>query len=117
MYYPSRGIRTRRYKYIHNLFPELTFPHASDLYASRAWQGILKRKNKMMGVRSVEDYLYRPREELYDLERDPNEVNNVAGDAEYAEVLADLRQKTLAFRERTSDPWLILNNYVDPPPE
>ncbi|MFH1742427.1 MAG: sulfatase, partial [bacterium] len=117
MYYPSRGIRTRRYKYIHNLFPELTFPHASDLYASKTWQGILKRKDKRMGVRSVQDYLYRPREEIYDLERDPNEVNNVAGDAEYAQVLADLRQKTLAFRERTSDPWLILNNYADPPSE
>ena len=116
MYYPSRGIRTRRYKYIQNLFPELTYPHASDLYASKTWQGILKRKDRMMGVRSVQDYLYRAREELYDLERDPNEVKNVAGESRYAQILADLRRKTHDFRERTKDPWLILENYRDPPP-
>ncbi len=117
MYYPSRGIRTRRYKYINNLFPELTYPHASDLYASKTWQGILERKDPMMGVRSVQDYLYRPAEELYDLEKDPHEVNNVADDPDYREILAELRQKTHEFREYTRDPWLILDNYVDPPKE
>ena len=117
MLYPSRGIRTRKYKYIRNLTPEGAFPHASDLYASKTWQGILKRGDKMMGARSVNNYLYRPEEELYDLERDPNETDNLADNKMYASVLSELREKTHAFRERTNDPWLILDNYHDPPKE
>ena len=47
---------------------KLDFPFASDLYASASWQGILKRGEKMMGKRSVEAYVHRPLEELYDVE-------------------------------------------------
>lgn len=63
MYYPSRGVRTRKFKYLLNLFPGLEFPHASDLYASPTWQGLLKRGDQMMGKRSVNAYLFRPAEE------------------------------------------------------
>ncbi|KPL10585.1 hypothetical protein AMJ85_05500 [candidate division BRC1 bacterium SM23_51] len=110
MYYPSRGIRTRHHKYIHNLYPEVPFPHASDLLASPTWQGLLKRGEKMYGPRSVEAYLHRPLEEIYDLEKDPDEVRNVAGDPKYANVLAELRRKTVAFRKRTQDGWLGVHN-------
>jgi N-sulfoglucosamine sulfohydrolase len=40
MYYPMRGMRTTRYKYIRNLVPELEFPFASDLFASATWQSV-----------------------------------------------------------------------------
>jgi N-sulfoglucosamine sulfohydrolase len=111
MYYPTRGIRTRRFKYLNNLFPELEFPPASDLYASASWQAILRRKDGMMGKRTVKGYLHRDREELYDLSKDPEELKNAAGDPPYAEVLNELRQEVLDFRKRTNDAWLILRNY------
>jgi N-sulfoglucosamine sulfohydrolase len=111
MYYPTRGMRTRRFKYLNNLFPELEFPPASDLYASATWQAILRRKDGMMGKRSVKAYLHREREELYDLGSDPCELKNVAGDAGYAETLEAMRGEVLAFRRRTNDPWLILLDY------
>lgn len=114
MYYPSRGIRTRRYKYIHNLAHELPFPFASDLYAAPTWQGVLERGDRKYGPRSVKDYMYRAEEELYDLENDPDEVKNLARKRKYRTVLNDLRTRTLDFRRRTKDPWLILNNYTDP---
>jgi len=111
MYYPTRGIRTRRFKYLNNLFPELEFPPASDLYASASWQAILRRKDGMMGKRSVKAYLHRDREELYDLSNDPEELKNVAGDPSYGTVLEEMRRELLAFRRGTKDPWLILLNY------
>ena len=91
MYYPMRMIRTRTHKYILNLAHPLEFPCAGDLYDSPTWQGILKRGDKMLGLRGLDAFLHRPREELYDLEKDPDELKNVAADPNYAEVLADLR--------------------------
>jgi N-sulfoglucosamine sulfohydrolase len=107
MYYPMRSVRTRRHKYILNLANQLEFPTAGDLYGSPTWQGILERKEKMLGGRTLDAYVHRPREELYDLEKDPNEFKNVAADPVYASVLADLRKRMKDWQERTQDPWLV----------
>ena len=111
MYYPTRGIRTRQFKYLNNLFPELEFPPASDLYASASWQAILRREDGMMGKRGVKQYLHRDREELFDLSKDPHELENVAGNASYAAALDEVRGEVLSFRRETKDPWLILLDY------
>jgi N-sulfoglucosamine sulfohydrolase len=107
MYWPERMIRTRTHKYLLNLAHPLEFPTAADLYASPTWQGILKRGDDKMGVRSVKAYLNRPREELYDLEKDPHEVNNLADDPAHAATLKDLRARLRAWQEKTGDPWLV----------
>lgn len=117
MYYPSRGVRTPRFKYIHNLAHPLPFPFASDLWASKTWQGILERNAPLYGGRGVQDYLYRPEEELYDIVNDPYETRNLAEDPDYRETLVALRESTEAHRRRTKDPWLILNNYPLPDPD
>ncbi len=104
-YYPVRAVRTRNYKYIKNLFPELTYPFAADLWASATWQGILKDKLTHMGSRSVKAYLHRPSEELYNLKTDPDEVKNLAGDPQYKQILHDLRGRLNNFQNRTKDPW------------
>jgi N-sulfoglucosamine sulfohydrolase len=108
MYYPQRMCRTRKYKYIRNLAHQLTYPLASDLYDSLTWQSILKRGGKgMMGKRSVAQFLHRPAEELYDVEKDPAETHNLAGDAAHARTLAALRKKVREWQEKTKDPWLV----------
>jgi N-sulfoglucosamine sulfohydrolase len=71
--------------------------------------GRLKRGDRMMGQRSVASFLHRPEYELYDLSKDPDELRNVADDAAYAEVLADLRRRLQTWRQETNDPWLILD--------
>jgi N-sulfoglucosamine sulfohydrolase len=113
MYYPMRAVRTRKFHYIHNLFPELEYPFATDLFISKTWQGILKRKSKMMGKRKVSSYLKRPAEELYDIENDPVESKNLASDPAYKDVLEDMRKKLKAMQEKTDDPWLINDNYLE----
>jgi N-sulfoglucosamine sulfohydrolase len=106
MYYPVRGTRTRRYKYLRNLYPELEFPHASDLWESPTWQATVKRGGQL-GKRSLDAYLHRPAEELYDLEKDPDEVVNLAAQSQHRSMLERLRRETHEFRKRTGDPWLI----------
>lgn len=111
MYYPMRAVRTRRYKYILNLAHGLDFPFASDLFASFTWQGILERSDTKMGVRDIETYIHRPKEELYDLEKDPDEIINLAADPGHAAVLDGLRKKLRDFQERTKDPWVVKYRY------
>lgn len=116
MYYPMRGIRTRRHKYIRNLFPELEFPHASDLWASETWQAVLGQGDQArLGERPVQQYLHRAPEELYDLSADPHEVRNLAASPAHRTVLESLRARTHAFRRETRDPWLILSQYKGEP--
>ncbi|HJZ54075.1 MAG TPA: sulfatase [Gemmataceae bacterium] len=111
MYYPMRMIRTRTHKYILNLANILEYPHASDLWGSETWQGILKRGDKMMGQKSVDAFLHRPKEELYDLTADPNELKNLAADPAQAKLLDEMRTKLAAWRKQTNDPWLIKDQH------
>ncbi len=112
MYYPIRGMRTRQYKYLRNLFPELEFPHASDLWASGTWQSILSQGERgMIGKRPVGAYLHRAGEELYDITKDPDELTNLVRLTEHQGTLKQLRAGVHAWRKQTSDPWMILSNY------
>jgi N-sulfoglucosamine sulfohydrolase len=111
MYYPMRMVRTRTHKLIVNLAHELPVPSASDLYNSDTWQGILRRNDSMVGKRPREMFEHRPREEFFDLAKDPDELKNVAGDAAYADVLKDLRTKLKAWQVATRDPWLVKDTH------
>jgi hypothetical protein len=55
--------------------------------------------------RLLADYVSRrlPDEELFDLDQDPEGMNNLAGDSALAEKLAELRQAADAWAERTDD--------------
>ncbi len=111
MYYPMRVVRGRRWKLIYNLAHPLKYPFASDLQASATWQGALERGLTKYGQRSVEAYLHRPKFELYDLENDPHEVENLADAPEHAQVLAELKHKLRTFQEQTRDPWVVKWEY------
>jgi N-sulfoglucosamine sulfohydrolase len=110
-YYPMRSIRTRKYRYILNVAHGLDFSFASDLYGSKTWQAVLSSKLTTYGKRTVAEYIRRPKEELYDVESDPDEVRNLAADPKYAAVLAQLRAQVKAMREKTKDPWLHKEEY------
>lgn len=108
MYYPMRSITTRTHKYIVNLDHTKAFPFPSDLWASPSWQSVRTTGAKMLGQRSVADFLHRPKEELFDLTKDPHELKNVANDPANASVLVELRQRVRTWQQETNDPWTIL---------
>jgi N-sulfoglucosamine sulfohydrolase len=117
MYYPMRAVRTRGHKYVLNLAHPLEYPSASDLWGSEMWQGVLRRGDKFMGKREVKAYLHRPKEEFYDLGKDPNELVNLLADEKWTadatnQVLVAAHKNWLAeWRKKTNDPWLVKDQH------
>jgi len=117
MYYPMRMVRTRQWKYILNLAHPLDYPFASDLWGSDMWQGVLKRGDKFMGKREVAAFVKRPKEELYDLLKDPNELTNLLADPMWRDerpnklVHQAMRDYLGEWRKKTADPWLIKDQH------
>ena len=74
--YPTRAIRTERYRYIRNL--NHTIPHP-------------KRK------------ILNPYEELYDLQADPEELNNLAQNSDYDSIRGELSGKIDDWMTRIGD--------------
>lgn len=112
MYYPMRVVRTERYKLIWNIAAPLPYPFASDLWDAPTWQDIYKQgPQALYGKRTVKDYIQRPAFELYDLQADPHEAKNLAGDKTYAAQLAELKAKLKAFQTQTKDPWVLKWDY------
>jgi len=105
-YYPMRAIRTRTHSYILNLAHPLDYPIAGDVAGSPSWKAISADPSILIGRRSQAAYLKRSSEELYDLSRDPDELNNVAADPAYAAVKAALAERLRAVRAASKDPWL-----------
>lgn len=113
-YWPTRFVRTPRCKYHRNIAWQLDFPFASDLYASLTLEWIRRQASAegsdgdvMVGARSLRQYIKRPVEELYDLDADPLEVQNLAEKPEYAGVLAEMRSDVELWQWKTRDRWLL----------
>jgi N-sulfoglucosamine sulfohydrolase len=111
MYYPMRVIWKDNKKLIWNIAHDLPYPFASDLQASETWQDVVDRGLTHYGKRSVEAYLHRPEFELYDLDADPHEVDNLADNPDHADLLADLKSRLKDFQKRTDDPWILKWEY------
>jgi N-sulfoglucosamine sulfohydrolase len=129
--YPQRAIRTPDYLYIINFRPDrwplgdpyrlegdnpptiaelteetrTTYPD-DDAGPTKAWL-VSQRGNPQWRTHYDLTYAKRPREELYVLADDPDQVRNVAADAKYATVRAELEQRLLDELRRTGDPRLI----------
>ena len=108
MYYPMRVVRSKNYKLIWNIAHGLEYPFASDLWASSTWQSIYKNDIKYFGPKTVQDFLFRPEFELYDLEKDKNELNNLADKQEFRTVFEKMKTKMKNFQRKTKDPWAIM---------
>lgn len=111
MYYPMRMIRTDRYKLVLNLAHQLPYPFASDLFAAATWQATLKAERTHYGKRRVNDYIFRTRYELYDLQKDPDEVVNLAADSNHQSVFNELAERLKEYQKKTRDPWFSKYTY------
>ena len=112
MYYPMRVVRERKYKLIWNIAHPLPFPFASDLWVAPTWQAQYELGiSASYGAKTVGTYMKRPKFELYDLENDPHEGNNLAGHPGQAKRLDRLVAKLKDFQAETDDPWIIKWRY------
>ncbi len=106
-----RCVRTNRYKLIQNYMPEIPYLPLSDIGRSPSWHSIehLAHEGKLSPA-LYQRYFGRPRphEEFYDLQSDPDELENLAGDPKYKTELLHLQE--LLSR------WMIKTHDFLPPP-
>ena len=101
-----RTVRDKHFQYIRNFHPEL--PYAQRI-AYRELMPTMKvwRKFHAEGkLNAVQDQFFattKPREELYDVDADPDEVKNLSGDPKYKDKLAELRTALDRWMEETKD--------------
>jgi len=93
-----RTIRKGKYQYIRNYQPYLpdglNNNYRYRCLAYEQWRELFKA-GKLQGATKQ---FYEPKsvEHLYDCEADPHQVNNLAGNPKYSDVLADLRSRLQA---------------------
>ncbi|MEM6698077.1 MAG: sulfatase [Bacteroidota bacterium] len=101
----TRAIRTKQFKYIKNFYPDLPNTPSADIIRDLSWQSMLEEKDKKTldraQMRCFE--IPRPEEELYDIAGDPNELENIATNQAYQEVLEDMRSRLAEMRRITKD--------------
>jgi arylsulfatase A-like enzyme len=130
MPYPMRAIRTGEHLYIINFKPDrapmgdpmalatasppsyeeirentrLTYADV-DAGPTKAWM-IQHREDPRWERHWNLGFGPRPEEELYDLKKDPHQVNNLAGDANYYETRKELRARLMQELTSNKDPRL-----------
>jgi arylsulfatase A-like enzyme len=100
-----RAVRTERFKYIRNDFPDLAGTPSADAGRSPTMDA-MRRLHKAGKLTELQARIFqkpRPAEELYDVLVDPREVNNLAENPRYANMLAQLREKLNAWGRETDD--------------
>ncbi len=114
--YPSRAIRTDKWLLILNLEPDRwpagvpegsTHPMGSyaDCDNGPTKSVIMKSKDDPKPARFYDVcFGKRPAIELYDCQKDPEQVNNLAGDPAHAGTVKKLREKLAAYLKETEDP-------------
>ncbi len=128
--YPMRAIRTHDYLYIRNFKPERWPAGAPKGYADPIDINIAKPRGTHFGYGDVDaaptkSYMLkhrddskvkrlfelgfgkRPAEELYDLAKDPDQLNNVADKVEYAKVKKKLAASLMTELKETKDPRVL----------
>ncbi|MGI9468283.1 MAG: sulfatase family protein [Rubripirellula sp.] len=106
-YFPQRTVRDSRYKLIQNLQPDQINPGYA-FTINRFFEDLPEViQAASPQIRSAYRLMERPPEhELYDLQNDPWEFNNLAADPQYRRTLQTLLRRLNQWRLETNDPLL-----------
>lgn len=118
--YPCRAIRTRDFLYIYNFEPSRWPSGSPDASVcaraipfgeidSSPTKTFMMEHRQEHGIGRLAELSFgmRPAEELYDLKRDPHQMNNVAGDLTYLDAQRAMREKLMAHLRSTQDPRIV----------
>jgi arylsulfatase A-like enzyme len=100
-----RTVRTGRFRYIRNFFPDR--PYMQPNYRDE-WNitQLMRQLHAEGSLDPIQDRFWsteRPSEELYDLEEDPYEINNLAFHTQYGDVLSKHRRMLSQWIDKTDD--------------
>lgn len=106
--YPSRSIRTDKWKLIHNIHPEYVFTNHSDLLRRdgagkywHEWWELGRKSPQAMDV--VMNYYANPEFELYRVTDDPWEMNNLIDKPEVQAIANELKAKLKQWMQEQGD--------------
>jgi hypothetical protein len=114
--YPCRGLRTDDFLYIRNFYPErwpagvpegATHPigRFADCDDGPTKFYLMDHSDDPKHKRYFDlAFAKRPAEELYDMEKDPDQVNNVASDPSYSRIRLELAARLTSQLKATADP-------------
>jgi len=106
VYEMSRAVRNQQYLYIRHYMPHLPYIQKSKIFSDdKESYRMLWRMyhNNELSEESLKMFATKPIEELYDLENDPNELNNLAFDPKYSDTLNKLRLRLKSYVIETGD--------------
>ena len=103
--YPVRSLRTKDFLYVHNFHPERWPAGNPETDFGNCDPSPTKEVVKLLGGYYYElSFGKRMADELYDIKRDPECVNNLANDLAYAQTVEELRYKMMGLLRDEQDP-------------
>lgn len=101
-----RSVRTRNFLYIRNYYPNEPFPiwvpYLSNMPIYKEMLR-LDAENRLTGPQKAWMAYSRQPEELYDVRKDPYQINNLAGDSRYEKTLIQMRKLHESWTLETGD--------------
>ena len=102
-----RCVRSKRYKYIRNYYPERPYTQGNAYkklqYPVLTLMQVLNSQGKLTPEQAQFMAPTRPKEELYDLQNDPHELHNLAEERKLRGVLREHSRKLDAWVNTTRD--------------
>ncbi len=108
-YFGVRSVTDGRFRYIYNLSPEVDFSNGVTVSkGQKHWWGswLQRAKTDSAAANLVNKYIRRPREELYDLEADPNNLTNLAAVTRYNSKRKQMHETLLEWMKDCGDQGL-----------
>lgn len=109
-----RAVRDKQYRYIKNYMPHRIYGQYIEYLwkapSCRSWDEAYKAG--LCNNAQSAFWQQKPPEELYDVEADPWEVNNLAEDPAYAEILHRLRTENDSWMSEIRDSGLMPEGYM-----
>ena len=105
-----RSVRDKRYRYIRNYEPLKTYYQYMNTPEKGATMKEIRRvhaEGKLPAAAKLFMADQKPVEELYDLQNDPHEIDNLAGDPKYSSILGRMRKVHRQWVQQTKDLGLI----------
>jgi arylsulfatase A-like enzyme len=101
----ARAIMSKQFKLIRNDYEDLAATPSADAGRALSWQNMLRleKENKLTPPQRACLISPRPKWELYDLQRDPGELNNLASDPAYQSVCDRMKAALAKWAEKTGD--------------
>lgn len=105
----SRAVRDEKYAYIRNFYPQRPQGTYLDYMFQTPTTQVWKRMFDAGELNDAQSFFWQPKpsEELYDLEADPFQINNLADNAEHRATLERMRKAVLDWMIRIDDVGLI----------